>query len=486
MSTKSASVAVFPRLSDRDRLFISRFSYGHNLALASAVSKAGGGRAWFEKQLAPSAVSDPDVAQLKGWFPNVWYSPLQLWNRNDSGVAPYWEVMADLGRWTMMQRIFSTRQLNEVMTEFWSNLFNIPLADDSAWPYRVAYDGMIRKNALLKYDDMLVKVITHPCMGLYLDNAISTKDAPNENLGRELLELHSVGVDAGYTEDEVKASARMLTGYRVDLYYPEFKAYYDPSVHDTHRVTVLGFTHRNGKADGRAATEAYIRYLAHHPATAKRIARRLCVRFVHDNPSADLVRTVARAWTRSGTDIKATLRALVAHPEFASSAGQKVRTPLEDTLAAIRALGIKPTKPTQDNSFANALYWVVSDQGMAPYDWPQPNGYPETNLPWSSAGRALDSFDVHRSLGARWWPTDQARFPSYKSWLPALPATFDKVVSHVSKQVLGVAAGSKIKAGLATKTGIALSHSVTASDLDDSTMAQILVGLLDTPAHMTR
>lgn len=471
-------------LSARDRHFTDRFSYGHTPALAAQVRRAGSGRAWFEAQLAPAGITDAPGAEVKSWFPGVWHTPTQLWARNQSGVAPAWQVMTDLGRWTIMRRVRSTRQLHEVMVEFWSNLLHIPLGDEDAWPYRVAYDSMIRSHALGRFDDMLVAATTHSSMGLYLDNASSTGDAPNENLGRELLELHSVGVDAGYTERDVRSSARMLTGYRVDT-WPTLRAGYDRSWHYTGRVTVLGFTSANAKRDGRAATRTYLRYLAHHPATARRLARRLCVRFVHDDPSPGLVTAVARTFTRSGTDIRATLRTLVAHPEFASSAGEKVRSPLEDTIATIRALRIAPHRPVGDDSFANAIFWTASAQGMTPYSWPAPNGFPEVDLAWSGAGRALDSFAMHRSLAQQWWPSEGARFPADSTWLPDLPARFGAVVDHLCRQLLGQPATDRLKAGVSLRTGIGLAERFTADDMEYRTR-QVLTALLGSPAHLTR
>ena len=177
--------------------------------------------------------------------------------------------MTDLAGWTMMRRVLSNRQLHEVMVEFWSNLLHIPLGDDNAWPYRVSYDSMIRAHALGSFDDMLVAATTHASMGLYLDNAISTKDAPNENLGRELLELHSVGVDAGYTEKDVLNSARILTGYRVD---PTGRSSRSTTTRRRTTPAHQGARVHRGERQARtveAATEKYVRYLAHHPATAE-------------------------------------------------------------------------------------------------------------------------------------------------------------------------------------------------------------------------
>ena len=170
--------------------------------------------------------------------------------------------------------------------------------------------------------------------------------ALNENHGRELLELHTVGVKAGYTEDMVLDSARILTGYHVETWQPAKKTY-NPADHWTGPVQVLGWKATNSNGEGRPELRAYLRYLAAHPATAKRLATRLCQRFVSDQPSAEIVRAVAKAYTDSGTSIKAALRALVKHPDFAASAADLVRTPSQDAIATYRGLGVKVSKPAR-------------------------------------------------------------------------------------------------------------------------------------------
>ncbi len=486
--TLTMSALAAAPLSARDRHFVNRFSFGHTPQLAAQVRAAGGGRAWFEKQLSPSKINDAGGAKVKDWYPNLWYSPLEIWNRNTSGDAPAYIVMKDLAMWTVMRRVNSSRQVHEVMVDFWSNLLHVPLGDDLAWPYRVSYDKMMRDHALGNFADMLVDAITHPSMGLYLDNAFSTKYSPNENLGRELLELHSVGVEAGYTEAHVQDSARMLTGYRVDIYAPDpngVRAYYNPEDHDTTTIKVLGFKATNANPDGRKATEKYIRYLANHPATAKRIAKRLCVKFVSDKPSSGLVKAVQTAFTKSGTDVKATLRALVSHPEFASAGGDKVRMPLDDTVAAIRGLGIAPRKPVSDSSFASSLYWRLYEQGQTPYGWPTPDGFPEENGVWSSPGRALDSFSAQLALVEQWSDTD-VKYPGYESWLPKLPMKFGSVIDHICVRALGEPASDRLKDGISIRSGVALGKNMAAADMTENRVRQVLLALLGSPTHMTR
>ncbi|CUR60371.1 conserved hypothetical protein [metagenome] len=478
-------------LGARSRHFARRFSGGLTPTLATEIKAAGGGRDWFEKQLYPARIKDARGTKIDRWFPSLQQSPKQIF---DGGVA--WEVMADLSKWTMCRRIHSKHQLLEQMVDFWSNLLHVPLMDDSAYFYRLSYDTMIRTYALSSFTQLLQHSTTHPAMGLFLDNAVSTKDNPNENLGRELLELHTVGVDAGYSEKDVKASAKMLTGYRVDLYWPSFRAYYDPDVHYAGHLKIMGFdTAKAGNHnahDGRRATKAYLKYLAHHPATARRLARRLCVKFVSDTPSAGLVNTVARAYLKHDTAIRPTLRAMVDHPEFATSAGEKVRTPAEDYVATVRSLGIQLSRPTDDWSFANAMYWQYRELGQAPYEWPAPNGFPYDNRSWSSAGRILSSIDTHRSVTAGWWPSadrHQAAWRSDAAWLPRLPATVDEVIIHIGRLVLGQPPSLQIRKGIAQVLGFTRGHHLTAEEASNNSwylVDTIVTSLLDSPTHLHR
>jgi uncharacterized protein (DUF1800 family) len=474
-------------LSAADRHLVRRFSWGLTPGLVAQVKAAGGGRAWFTRQLSPAKVADAPGDAVAAWFPSLRNTPKQIFQNQDNDVQGAWEVAGDLSRWTVARRILGNRQLLEVMVDFWSNLLNVSLFHDDAAFWRMDYDRVIRANALTSFEALLQAAITHPAMGLYLDNAFSSKESPNENLGRELLELHTVGVEAGYTEDHVKASARMLTGYRVDVWWPSFRAFYDTAWHDTQPVEVLGFRHNNRSADGRPATLAYLSYLAKHPATAKRLARRLCVKFVEDQPTNAIVNAVARAYLNNGTAIKPTLRALVNHPDFGRGAGKKVRTPTEDYVAAVRSLGIRPQAPTTDDSFANAMLWHYGEAGQPPYEWPAPDGYPEVDGAWASAGRVLTSFTIHRDLAARWWPTDQARFPTYASMLPPMPATLEQIIDHQSLRMFGQRPSDSIRSGVAQLLGMSLTKRLTKDEaLDYWILRGILSSLLDSPLHLHR
>ena len=227
-----------PLLSKPDRHLVTRFSYGLTPELARDVRKAGGGLAWFESQLKPSSVSDKEAGKVDAWWPELTYSPAKLWQRQITGMQGGWEVMANYQRRALQRRMRTHRPVLEMMAEFWENHLNVPVNGDAQFTYRATYGDHVREHALGKFSDLLVGAITHPAMLIYLDQATSTKRHPNENLGRELLECHTVG-EGNFTEDHVKASARILTGYTVDM-WETWQALYNPEEHWRGTVKVHG------------------------------------------------------------------------------------------------------------------------------------------------------------------------------------------------------------------------------------------------------
>ncbi|HYF74321.1 MAG TPA: DUF1800 domain-containing protein, partial [Nocardioides sp.] len=314
-----------PLLGPGARHLVGRFSYGVTPALAAQVRAAGGPRDWFEAQLRPGSVPDSGGDELRSWWPGLSRDATDLWHRQRDGIEGVWEVMFDYQRWVLVRRMRSRRQLLEVMTEFWENHFNVPVNGDAPGFWRRQYGDAIRARALGRFEDLLQATITHPALLISLNNVESTKSHPNENLGRELLELHTVGRGA-YGEDDVKASARILTGWSVDM-WDTFLPEYRPRWHATGPVRVMGFSHPNADADGQAVTREYLTYLARHPATAQRIARKLAVKFVSDDPPAELVERLAKVYLDHDTAIPPVLRALVASSAFTSAVGAKVRDP---------------------------------------------------------------------------------------------------------------------------------------------------------------
>ena len=397
---------------------MSRFCYGITPNLAQEVRRAGGAQAWFERQLNPKSINDRQAKKLARWWPSLHRSPADLWQRQITDIEGGWEVMNSYATWVLMRRMTSKQQLLEVMTEFFENHLHVAAVGDAQFTHRVDYGNTIRKHALGRFDDLLRATAVHPAMLIYLDAASSTKEHPNENLGRELLELHTVGA-GNYSEKDVRNSARILTGYSVD-YWESWRPVYNHDDHYRGKVKVKGFRDKNKKANGKATTSAYLRYLARHPDTAQQLAHKLCVKFVSDDPSPQLVRRLARVYLQNDTAIVPVLRALVASRSFARAAGQKVRDPGEDLVATYRVLGVRvkqPTATTYEGSALQALVWQAGSIGIEPFTWGQPNGQPIDDESWSSPARLLASMRFHSSL-AEGYPREATFYREPMRWLP--------------------------------------------------------------------
>ena len=257
------------------------------------------------------------------------------------------------------RRVYSARQVEAMMADFWTNHFYVP----GQLYLHADYTRTIRRLALGRFEDILLAAELHPAMLLSLSTASSTKEHPNENQAREVMELHTLGRGGGgYTEATVQTIAKLLTGWTVDSY----EQAYDTSRHWTGTLRALGWSNANTSPDGREATRSFLKYLAHHPATADRICRKLAVRFVSDNPSDALVASLAKVYLDNDTQIKPVLRAIHRHSEFQSATGKKLRTPMEDCIGMIRATStvVYPVSPIDvgNSAFLN-LAW-------APRAWP--------------------------------------------------------------------------------------------------------------------
>ena len=473
-----------PVLPAQGRHLVSRFSYGVTPELAAQVRDAGGAQAWFAQQLATAY--DGSADNLADWWPDLHLDAATLWNRQVDQTRGGYRVMYDYGRRMLVRRLISPRPVLEVMSEFWENLLNVPANGDSQFTWRAQYGDVIRSRALGRFDKLLPAAITHPAMLIYLNGANSTKEHPNENLARELLELHTVGVGA-FDEDDVKAAARILTGYHIDA--RKTWAYsYDPLAHATGKVRVLDFVHPNQDADGRAVTAAFLRYLARHPRTARRIARRLALAFVSDTPPKALVRRLADVYLAHGTAIKPVLRALVASPEFAAAADRKVRDPSQDVVATFGLLGTQLSPPGIDDTSAASLIVHIADTvGLAPMTWPLPDGSPLLNAPWSSPARVMASFDLHWKMANRLQPSYNITYRTPASWLPAPSITLRDLVDHLSRTLHHRPSTADLLQACCESTELTPEEVITPSHpLVVNRMGRLLVVFLDHPIHFKR
>lgn len=483
---------TLPLLSKRDRHLVSRFSYGITPALVTQVRKAGGGMAWWERQLSPDSIADPVADGLSSWWPSLNQNPQTLWANAKMGTKGGFAVCQDYQRYVLLRRVFSQRQVREVMTELWENHLNIPLNGEPSFLFRRAYGETLRAHAFGRYADLLHAAITHPAMLVYLDNANSTAVHPNENLGRELLELHTVGL-GNFTEDHVKDSARILTGWRVDTQQgnksPSWVASYIPGDHWLGPVQVLDFSDPNDQPDGRDLTRRFTDYLARHPLTARRVATKLALKFVRDDPPASLIDRLSQVYLANDTAIVPVLRALVTSPEFASSRGAKVRDATEDVVATWRVLGARVRRPTKPDSAANVLLWQADNLGLMPFMWPRPDGAPLVNAPWCTPSRMIASFDLHHNMSGGWWPT-RAQGMVYrkpKQWLPKLPIRLDQLVDHLSRQLLHQRATPALVKACSRAVGYPPNERITARHkLLGYGIPSLLTTILDSPDFFHR
>jgi len=339
------------------------------------------------------------------------------------------QVVTQLQSSRVARAVASERQLQEVMTDFWENHFNIYAAKGAPEAYYlVDFDqNVIRPRALGKFRDLLEAVAKSPAMLFYLDNARSMADSTqptlngrgqnmrmgrrprvqqpnpqqpqrkrpglNENYGRELLELHTLGVDGGYTQQDVINVARAFTGWTIKPPAQGGGFIFRPQVHDAGPKVVLG--HKLAAGRGMEDAEDVLDILARNPATARYISFKLARRFVSDSPSKALVDRAAQVFLRTDGDIREVVRTIVTSPEFFSqrSFRSKVKSPFEVVVSAARALNAPP-----DSTPRSAQ--IIAYLGQPIYGHQAPNGWPETGDAWMNTGAILNRINFGMAAGA--------------------------------------------------------------------------------------
>jgi len=319
-------------------------------------------------------------------------------------------VNQELVEHKLLRALYSNRQLEEVLVDFWMNHFNVFNGKAQERQLITSYErDAIRPNVFGHFRDLLLATAQHPAMLLYLDNwqsqvlrddirpAIGPNGAPlprpglNENYGREILELHTLGVDGGYTQEDVIAVARAFSGWTIyDIgRYAEFQ--FNPAGHDRKEKRVLGHTLPAGR--GQQDGLDVIDMLARHPSTAKFISKKLAQRFVADAPPASLVDRMAATFTKTDGDIRAVLQTMFASPEFFSEGAwrAKFKSPLEIVTSSVRALNADVT-----DTFV--LSQRIADLGQPLYGKVEPTGYPNTGETWTNSAGILGRIDFASAL----------------------------------------------------------------------------------------
>jgi uncharacterized protein (DUF1800 family) len=426
----AAATPAFPTPLTRDPELhlLRRATFGPTLVDVVALKQMGID-AWLERQFSPQGIADPGGDAVVATFPTVSMSTADLHRTlKDEGDNT---AQDELPRATIGRQIWSSRQLFEVMVDFWSNHLNVQNPFDGGWDSRTPYDNeVIRAHALGRFSEMLSASARSVAMMRYLDNASSKKKSVNENYGRELLELHTVGLDAKYSEVDVRQSAYLMTGRMVDR---NSVFYFDKNQHYVGPVQVLGFAHPNNDASqGLEVGEQYLTYLATHPSTARRIAFKLARRFVCDDPPQSIVDRLTQSYLDNGTAIIPVLRTLFSSVEFWMSTGLKTRRPLENVVATSRILGIAPGAKTADG--LDGVHDMLNQLGHAPLAWGPPDGYPDVADYWGSAHATLGMWNSHRALllGSNKGLT----YPKSESFVGLQPATVGQYLDTVSLRLV--------------------------------------------------
>jgi uncharacterized protein (DUF1800 family) len=279
------------------------------------------------------------------------------------------------------------------MTEFWFNHLNVFVGKAVTRPFLGHYVvNVIRANALGKFEDMLLASARHPAMLFYLDQAQSNVRGLNENYARELMELHTLGVNAGYTQNDVRELARILTGWTVPL--GQGKPFdFVPRLHDNGDKVLLG---RTFKSNGIHEGEEAIRMLARHPATAKRIATRLASTFVADTPPQALVDRMTANFIRTQGDIRAVMQTMIASHEFWEPGNQLFKTPIDFACSALTATG-----GVKDPRDINQTLGFLAQAGQPMHGWQTPDGYKTDAATWLAPEALTRRADFALSLGGR-------------------------------------------------------------------------------------
>ncbi|NOT05916.1 MAG: DUF1800 family protein [Anaerolineales bacterium] len=280
------------------------------------------------------------------------------------------KVPNELRQATFLRQLYSKRQLYEVMVEFWSDHFNIFMDKEKEFFLKTVDDRqVIRKHALGNFRDLVRASAHSPAMMIYLDNQANEKSHPNENYARELMELHTLGVDGGYSQKDVMELARCLTGWNVKEHFWLGDFVFKEDIHDTGEKNILGLS---VQPSGIKEAEQVIEMLVTHPSTAKFICTKLARRFIADDPPAQLIEKAAQTFLNTNGDIKSVLRVILL--DGLTLAQPKYKRPVNFLLSALRMLNVETD--------GIALHDYLVRMGQLYFNWPTPDGYPDYSEAW--------------------------------------------------------------------------------------------------------
>jgi uncharacterized protein (DUF1800 family) len=414
-------------LSGADLAFIDRVTWGANEATAAEFVSLGRDR-WLERQLhpgpkdrLPAAAQDQISALPITTRPLTEIAfPLTAQQRNADQIPDqeqkkilqqaHQQALNELGRQaqtrSLLRDLYSEDQLREKMTWFWFNHFNVHVFKSDIRETIGDYEEHLRRHALGHFRDLLRATATHPAMLRYLDNAENAKGHVNENYAREIMELHTMGVGSGYSQEDVQELARILTAVGVNFQPVDANApkpsqpdhirnglfEFQPVRHDYGVKHLLGHT-----VEGRGfpEVEEALDILSRHPATATHVCRQIATYFLSDTPPEPLVQRMAQTFRTSDGDIAGVLAVMFKSPEFSGPLPPKYKDPMQFVLSAVRlAYDTKVIlNPGPVINWLNRL-------GEGLYNHPTPDGYPMITAAWNAPGQMATRFEIARAIGS--------------------------------------------------------------------------------------
>lgn len=453
VSTAVSIPTTLPITDDDAFVFnaLKRITFGPTPA-EYAAAKQIGFEAFIEEQLAYDALDDFSMTERLSHLTTL-NMPSTEMVALEKPALPITELIQS----TLLRAAYSRRQLYERMVQFWSDHFNIFILKNQCRYLKTADDReVIRPHALSSFRDLLSASMHSPAMMVYLDNASSTKDGPNENYARELLELHTLGVSGGYTQADILDVARALTGWSVTGRRGGEEAgafIFKERFHDDAAKRILGVDFPAGQGIGDG--EQLIDLLASHPSTAAYIAYKLVRHFVADTPPESLVTKTAETFLFTGGDTRSMLRTIFFSDEFRLSLGTKLKKPLEFVISALRQTGA-------DSQINQPVTFMLKGMGHLPFFWTAPNGYPDVGAAWLNSNDLLARWNFSLALATNSLKDTRVNWEDFNSAEDAIDSislelfgsllpddarsTLTALVNSVQGVSLGISAGALLLA----------------------------------------